>query len=122
MGLKEAVSTVFRKYAVFNGRAMRSEFWYWTLFTWVVSVVVSLVEPPTQSGFQFITLLFALGTLVPSIAVSVRRLHDLNRSGWWLLVFFIPLLGIVLLVVWFIGRGTVGGNRYGPDPLAGVPA
>lgn len=62
--------------------------------------------------------IFALATFLPSLAVDVRRLHDLDRSGWWLLVGFIPLIGIFILLIWLIGKGTAGDNNYGADPLA----
>ena len=71
-------------------------------------------------GFQLTTGIFSLVVLLPGIAVGVRRLHDLDRIGWWLLLAFVPLVGTIILIVWFCTRGTPGPNRFGPDPLAGV--
>lgn len=124
MDLKQAVETGFRKYVVFSERACRSEFWYWTLFIWIVGIVLSIVDsalfsPMPVDGSGPLSGLFSLAVLIPNIAISVRRLHDLDKSGWWLLLIFIPLIGIIILIIWFVGRGTEGANRFGPDPLAG---
>lgn len=119
MGFSEAVSSGFRNYVGFSGRACRSEFWYWSLFVFGVSFFFGAVLPALGMGFQWAVLvnLFSLVVLLPNIAVSVRRLHDLDKSGWWVLLWFIPLIGAVVLIIWFVGRGTPGENRFGPDPL-----
>ena len=124
MNFTQAVETGFRKYVVFSGRARRSEFWYWILFTTVVSLVLTIVDVALFASSSEYTSgpfssLFSLATLLPSIAISVRRLHDLDKSGWWLLLSFIPLIGFIVLIIWFASRGTEGDNRFGPDPLAG---
>src|SRR5579863_10198143 len=95
MTFTDAVGVCFKKYADFDGCASRSEFWWWVLFTVVVSLVFRSV------GYSLYWI-FWLATLLPSIAVGVRRLHDANRSGWWELLYFLPLIGWIILIVFWI--------------------
>jgi len=118
MGFGEAIQTGFSKYVNFSDRAIRSEYWYWVLFVVIIAIVTGVIDNVT--GIPITNPIFALATLLPGIAVSVRRLHDMDRSGWWVLLGLIPLIGGIILIVWFCMRGTVGVNRYGDDPLAGV--
>jgi uncharacterized membrane protein YhaH (DUF805 family) len=74
-----------------------------------------------RDGVSPISSLVSLALFLPGLAVSVRRLHDTDRSGWWVLLFLIPLIGAIVLLIWYCSRGTPGGNRFGPDPLAGHP-
>jgi uncharacterized membrane protein YhaH (DUF805 family) len=117
MGFTQAISSGFQNYVNFSGRAIRSEYWFWTLFTVLLWIVASIID--VALGLGILAPLGALATLLPSIAVAVRRLHDTDRSGWWFLLIFIPLIGPIVLIVWFCMRGTVGSNRFGPDPLEG---
>jgi uncharacterized membrane protein YhaH (DUF805 family) len=114
MGFSEAISTCFSKYVTFTGRATRPEYWYFALFVFIVDLVLQLLG---HAGLGFITAivngLFSLGVLLPSIAVGVRRLHDIDRSGWWLLIGLVPIVGWILLLVWACTRGTQGANRFG---------
>jgi uncharacterized membrane protein YhaH (DUF805 family) len=115
-----------RKYATFTGRARRMEYWLFWLFT----VVVEIIGSALTGGFNPMAMTFGMGftiyclamlaLLVPSIAVGVRRLHDTNRSGWWLLIAFIPIIGALVLLVFLLLPGTVGPNPYGEDPKAGL--
>ncbi len=118
-----------RKYADFQGRARRSEYWLFTLFLIIVSIVlyVPLIafsgdmqttgEINPIAGLLLLILgVFGLGTLIPSIAVTVRRLHDTDRSGWWILISFVPLVGGIVLLIFEVLDGTPGPNRFGPDP------
>ena len=128
MNMQTAVPTVFRKYVVFSGRATRSEFWWWILFIVLVSVALSMIDgaviaPMTghetfdpEAG-QPLQLLFNLATLLPTLAVTVRRLHDTDRSGWWILLGLIPIIGNLILLWWYIQSGTEGENQYGPAAL-----
>ena len=115
MDFQTALKTcLMQKYVEFNGRAARPEFWWFALFTFVVSLVLQVIGGEILSG------IFALAVLLPSIAVAVRRLHDVDRSGWWYLLVLIPFLGaLILIFAFFIHRGTAGANRFGPDPLTG---
>ncbi len=132
MDFVTAVKTCFSKYATFAGRAPRSEFWWYVLFVWVTSIVLSIVDSTLfgtvvmmPGGFSaststpYLSGLFSLAILLPNLAVSVRRLHDTDRSGWWLLISLIPLVGFIVLLVFFTSEGTRGDNRFGPDPLGG---
>jgi uncharacterized membrane protein YhaH (DUF805 family) len=111
---------VLKKYAVFDGRARRSEYWFFNLFSFLIVLVlifldVYMASANPETGIGLLSGLYYLGVLIPSIAVLVRRLHDTNRSGWWFLLAFIPLLNLVLLVFMFLD-GTSGPNDYGADP------
>jgi uncharacterized membrane protein YhaH (DUF805 family) len=117
-----AVSNVFKNYVGFSGRAARSEYWYWVLFVFIVNLALlmldrAMFEDMVQGPFSGI---FSLLTLLPSIAVAVRRLHDVDRTGWWFLLVFIPVIGWIVLLVWFCTKGTAGANRFGADPLGGA--
>jgi uncharacterized membrane protein YhaH (DUF805 family) len=125
MNFAEAIASGFRNYAKFEGRAARSEYWYWTLFVLLVAIAADVIDAFAFSSFRSATLelgplglISSLALLVPGLAVSVRRLHDIDRTGRWLLLFF-TVVGIVLLMVWACFKGTAGPNRFGEDPLAG---
>ena len=121
MGFGEAITSAFRNYVNFTGRAPRSAFWYWVLFYILVSIPVSIVDVliAPDATVRPLSTLLGLGLLLPYLAVDVRRLHDIDRSGWWLFIGLIPLVGAIILIVWACQRGTDGPNRFGPDPLAG---
>ncbi|MCD6026504.1 MAG: Integral rane protein [Solimicrobium sp.] len=104
----ESIRTCFTKYTDFNGRATRSEYWWFVLFTVLVTTVLDIVD----SSFIASTL-FLLLVLLPVFSVSVRRLHDTNRSGWYLLFDLIPLIGWILLTVWTAQKSVEEANRYG---------
>ena len=106
MSFGESISTCFTKYADFNGRATRSEFWWWVLFVFLASVAAGIVS-------QAVSALFSLATLLPGLAVGARRLHDTNRSGWFQLLALIPLIGWIILVIWTIQEAKEP-NRFGP--------
>lgn len=112
-----SISICYSKFASFGGRAPRAEYWWFALFNGLVmigiAVIAGLIEPDAIKMFIGIgNLLFFF---LPGLSVSVRRLHDINRSGWWFLVVAIPLIGSILLIVWFATRGNRGPNRFGPE-------
>jgi uncharacterized membrane protein YhaH (DUF805 family) len=111
---KQSIQACFQKYVVFAGRASRSEFWFFFLFQCLASMVATIL-----GGLLWPVV--ALGLLLPSLAVSARRLQDSGRSPWFLLLYFVPLVGIIVLLVWFCMPGTTGRNQYGEDPLSVVP-
>jgi uncharacterized membrane protein YhaH (DUF805 family) len=138
MTFQESVTVCFRKYTEFDGRAGRSEYWWFTLAVWLVTLVLGLL---TLSGVDFDTeefsgigligtglmLVFWLAIIVPSIAVMVRRFHDRDMSGWWVLGFvllsMLPFVGFIASIaqlVIFCLKGSQGDNRYGADPLMGA--
>ncbi len=125
MSFGQAVSSVFSKYATFSGRARRSEYWYWILFTVLVYVVAAILDnvlkTTIKSGdaslpYGYIVLVASLALLIPGIAVTVRRLHDTGRSGWWYLLSFLCGIGAIVVLVFCIMEGTPGQNAYGPSP------
>jgi len=101
---------VLKKYAVFSGRARRAECWYFYLFDFLISIVLALISEGILFG------IYSLGTFIPGLAVSVRRLHDTNRSGWWLLIGLIPLIGGIILICFLVQDSQPGENKYGPNP------
>lgn len=113
MDFATAARTVLtQKYATFSGRAMRSEYWWYALFVLIVAIVLALVDRFVL-GASVLGAIWSLATLIPSLAVAVRRLHDLDKSGWWLLLGFIPLIGALVLLYWFCQPGTPGPNQFG---------
>lgn len=108
---------VLRKYAEFNGRARRTEYWMFVLFNFIAYVVLGVAERILHlSGV--LSAAYGLAVLIPSLAVSVRRLHDTDRSGWWLLIGLIPLIGAIVLIVFAVQEGQATPNKYGPNPKA----
>ena len=113
MTFGESVSTCLKKYFVFKGRASRSEYWWFQLIV-SPSYFISTVF---ENDISYIFLGITLFTLIPAISAGVRRLHDTNRSGFFLLISFIPFIGGLILLFFLIPEGTKGKNRFGPDPL-----
>lgn len=114
MGFGDAISTCFAKYATFTGRASQPEYWYWVVFGVIAAIVFAIIQIAISfRGGQVLGWLFDLATIVPSIAVAARRLHDTDRSGWWQLLAFVPVVGWIILLVWFCQTGTRGSNRFG---------
>lgn len=110
MTFNESISTCFIKYATFDGRASRPEFWWFILFTWLVSAGLGMIND-VLSG------LFSLGVLIPSLAVGARRLHDTNRSGWLQLLWLLPVIGWIILIVFF-ASAAVEPNKYSTESPA----
>jgi uncharacterized membrane protein YhaH (DUF805 family) len=120
MNFRQAVQSVFSNYANFRGRACRSEFWWFQLFLLVGGIVAALLDLFANTnllGGSPLATLFWLATIIPDLAVTVRRLHDTDSSGWWILLGLIPLIGMVVLIVWWCQKGSRGYNRFGADPL-----
>lgn len=131
MSFGQAVASYFQNYVNFSGRAPRSAYWWVFLFNVIVAIVASILDQslgiaytiqgptgPMSLGYGPIYSIYLLAVLIPSLALSVRRLHDRDKSGWWFLLVFIPIVGAIILLVWFMLKGTEGDNRFGPDPLA----
>lgn len=112
---------VLRKYIVFSGRSRRREYWFFVLFSTLIMIALSLIDismgtVSSESGSGLLSNIYALAVLLPSIAVLVRRLHDTNRSGWWILIIVIPLIGFIWLLVLTVLDSQPGDNRFGPYP------
>lgn len=104
-----------KSYAVFHGRARRREYWNFTLFNTLLAFLLGVLSMLLFSSSMPAELL-VLGTVLPSLAVSVRRLHDIGKSGWWLLFGIIPLVGPITLFIFHLREGDDGENAYGSDP------
>ena len=121
MNFTEAVTTAFQNYFNFQIRSRRSEYWYFSLFLFLVFIATELADMllfntvVSESGPLYVITMLA--TFIPSLAVSVRRLHDIERSGWFLLLVLIPLIGWIILIYWMCQPGTSGQNRFGEDPV-----
>ncbi len=122
MSIGQAVSSVFSKYATFSGRARRSEYWWWYVFVTVIGIIANVID--RSAGLTFGDATYAGGWIagiaglllfLPTFAVFVRRLHDTGRSGWWLLLGFIPLIGAIVLLI-FTLLDSQADNQYGPSP------
>ena len=117
MTFTNAIFAGFRNYAKFNGRATRPEYWWFYLFNFLVTNFVTVLGRMVHPSLLLLNLVVALGLLLPMLSVGVRRLHDTNRSGWWLLLTF-TIIGIIPLVIWLASRGDEGDNRFGLPPAA----
>ena len=127
MTFQGAISSGYQNYANFNGRASRSAYWWWALFQILASAAIGIIfghsvmmmDPATMAMDYHggvISNLWALVNLLPGLSLGVRRLHDIGKSGWWLLIVLIPVIGIIILVVWCCQKSDVGANTYGPQP------
>jgi len=120
MGFQEAVSTCFSKYVSFEGRAARPEYWWWVLFVVLAGVILrivgALVLGVDSGGGSVLSGLFYLAVFLPGLAVAARRLHDTDRTGWWLLLALIPVIGSLVLLYFMVQPGTNGPNQYGTAP------
>ena len=106
---------VLRKYAVFSGRARRMEYWMFVLINLIIALVLGAIEG--LLGIQAVLGgLYSLAVLLPSLAVAVRRLHDTTRSGWWILINLIPLIGWIIFIIFAVQDSQPGPNQYGPNP------
>ena len=118
--------SVLKKYAVFEGRARRAEYWYFVLFNVIISIVISILGKTTGilnltigttgSEINIISILYGLAVLLPGIAVVIRRLHDIGKSGWMALLSLIPIIGTIWLLVLMAKDSAPGENEYGPNP------
>ncbi|MBM2885409.1 DUF805 domain-containing protein [Chromobacterium phragmitis] len=109
--------SVLSKYAVFSGRARRQEYWYFALTNLIISLMLLVIQHRVLgSQSEWLTNIYLLALLLPSLAVSMRRLHDIGRSGWWMWIMFIPVVGVLILLVFHCQDSQAGSNQYGPSP------
>jgi uncharacterized membrane protein YhaH (DUF805 family) len=132
MTFTESVKAVYGKYATFSGRARRPEYWWWALYMVLSGIGIAIIESSLGLGMGHMGMgggamsagyeggpmsgLWAIANLLPGIGVAVRRLHDTDRSGWWLLIALIPLIGALVLLYFMVSEGTRGDNRFGAEP------
>lgn len=103
-------------YCNFEGRSSRSEYWWFCLFNIILSVIISFVFSFSQNAELIVSGIVSLALLLPGLGVAIRRLHDIDKSGWWILIGLIPLVGTIILIVWFCKESTPAENQYGPVP------
>jgi uncharacterized membrane protein YhaH (DUF805 family) len=116
MSFADAIKTCLNKYATFEGRASRSEYWYFVLFYFLLLLVSTIIDKAVIHYPVFQTIL-VLALIVPHIAVAVRRLHDADRAGGWIFIGLVPIIGGIALLIWFCTRGSEADNRFGPAVL-----
>ena len=126
MNFVQAVKSYFIRWNDFKGRSSRSEYWWATLFAYLVIILQQVVQVMLVQAESVLALLamitilvFLLFLTIASFAVMVRRIHDVNRSGWWFLIYF-TIIGIFVLLYWYVQKGDEADNRYGSDPLSGL--
>lgn len=120
MDFWQAIVSGFKNYVGFGGRACRSEYWYWVLAMIILSIITGIIDYAAFGDSEYgpVNSIFSLATFLPSLAMSFRRLHDIDRTAWWWLIAF-TVIGIFVLIYWACVKGTAGPNRFGPDPLGG---
>jgi uncharacterized membrane protein YhaH (DUF805 family) len=116
-----AIKLGFQRYFDFKARSTRAEYWWWSLFTIGVFFIALFIDGMTGTynediGYGVLSGLFSLAIFIPDVALGIRRLHDINRTGWWILLWFVIVVGWIVLFVWSIEKGDKGTNKYGPDP------
>lgn len=114
MSFTEAVKSGFDNYVNFSGRASRPAYWWWFLFAILVSIVANIIDAALDVAI--VSIIVALALFLPGLAVAVRRLHDTDRSGWWILIGLIPLIGFIVLLVFFLQKSDPVDNQHGPPP------
>ena len=110
---------VLKRYAVFGERSQRMEYWMFSLFYIIFGILIGIIDGLLGAGGEgggLLSLLFILGMTIPSLAVTFRRLHDTDHSGWWLLVGLVPLVGMIILLIFMVQDSQAGANQYGPNP------
>ena len=110
-----------KKYAQFSGRSRRKEYWFFALFYIIIALVVGFIDGAAgtmmaEGRIGILGMILTLAFFLPSLAVGIRRLHDTGRSGWWTLIAFVPLVGIIVLIVFYVQDSQPGTNEYGPNP------
>ena len=114
---------VLKKYMVFKGRARCREFWMFALFNFIVSILITIAAqilvniPVIGAILALLPIIYCIAIFLPSIGIWIRRLHDTNRSGWFLLLLCVPIVGVIILIIFAIQKGTPSDNRYGPNPI-----
>ncbi|MFQ1892129.1 DUF805 domain-containing protein [Aeromonas veronii] len=110
--------SVLKQYAVFSGRARRTEYWMFVLCNVIVMLLLGMVDKLIGGDNELVSSIYSLAVLLPSLAVAARRLHDTDRSAWWLLLGLIPIIGTLVLIYFMVCNGQQGPNRFGDDPKA----
>ena len=120
MSFSEAIKDGFDHYAKFDGRASRTSFWWWVLFVIIVSIVANIIDLAIDA--PVISTIVGLGLLLPGLSKAIRRLHDTGRTGWWILIGLIPLIGFIVLLIFYLEKSEPTENQYGPPSPDAAPA
>lgn len=112
MGFMDAVKAAFKGYVDFNGTATRPAFWYFVLFYIIALIVAVVIDSVLFGAPAFLYFAVSLGLLLPNLAVSIRRLHDMGKSGWWLLIAFVPIVGLIVLIYFYVQPSKTADNIY----------
>jgi uncharacterized membrane protein YhaH (DUF805 family) len=118
MNFQDAIKSGFKNYVNFSGRAVRSEFWYWILFCFIAGIVAAILDSVIfpDNDISPLNTIFSLAVLIPNFSIGARRLHDIDRTGWWQLIAF-TLVGIIILIYWWVQPSQPASNRFGaPAP------
>ena len=118
MEIVDIYISVLKKYTVFTGRSRRREFWMFFLANIIVSIVLGILNNIIFGGMGVLTGIYSLAILLPGLGLGIRRMHDIGKSGYWILINLIPLVGTIIYIVFCATPGVVGANTYGPDPKA----
>lgn len=117
VSFKEAVIRAIKdNYCNFNGRSSRSEYWWYCLFTVILGVIIAWIFSSSQTAYATVGGIVNLALLLPSLGLCVRRLHDVGKSGWWIFLVLIPVIGAIILIIWFCQPSQPQTNAYGPVP------
>lgn len=119
VSFSQAVRMAFDSYCRFQGRSSRSEYWWWVLFVAILSFCIGIIESIlgfSMTAVQTTSGILSLVLLLPGLGLSVRRLHDINKSGWWILLGLIPVVGAIVIIIWFAQNSQMQDNQYGPVP------
>lgn len=127
MVFTQSISSGFSNYVNFSGRSGRSEYWYWILFYFIGYVVLAIIggiigAMISETVGGIIPLLFGLAVFLPSLAVAIRRFHDIDKSGWWVLISLIPIVGFLIVLYFMVQPSDEGENRFGSVPEPGIPS
>ena len=121
----EYFTGAYKKYADFEGRARRKEYWMFYLFYIIIYIVLAILDGVlgtfiAEQGIGILSGIFLFASLIPTISIATRRLHDINKSGWWQLIVLVPIVGVFVMLFFLVSKGTEGENDYGEDPLEGI--
>ena len=115
----------WKNYITFTGRSRRAAYWMFVLFNLIAVILANVIDNVLglagQGGYGPISMIYGLAVFLPGLALAIRRLHDTGRSGWWMLIGFIPLIGLIVLIIFFVQDSHPGTNQYGPNPKESAP-
>ena len=110
----------WKNYITFTGRSRRAAYWMFVLFNFIAVILANVIDNVLglagEAGYGPVSMIYGLAVFLPGLALAIRRLHDTGRSGWWMLIGFIPIVGLIVLIIFFVQDSQAGSNQYGPNP------